>query len=192
MHMTMRKVVTVLDRAIIGALLILVVLLLGVQIARAGELIPALGWTRAINGDQTKMFGSLAFRGDLLPFLKSEVGAGYRSESKFDEQLKVRMWPVTASLWITPLPTLYAGGGVGWYHTTFDYDQSKIAFPIADQTKEEFGVHLGGGMQVPLAPFAAIDVNGRYVMMRDQQSRLVPEKFNPDFWSSSLGLAFKF
>ena len=79
MHMTMRKVVTVLDRAIIGALLILVVLLLGVQIARAGELIPALGWTRAINGDQTKMFGSLAFRGDLLPFLKSEVGAGYRS-----------------------------------------------------------------------------------------------------------------
>ena len=29
-------------------------------------------------------------------------------------------------------------------------------------------------------------------MMRDQQSHLIPEKFNPDFWTTALGLALKF
>jgi hypothetical protein len=29
-------------------------------------------------------------------------------------------------------------------------------------------------------------------MMREQDSRLVPERFDPDFWSTSLGLAISF
>jgi hypothetical protein len=49
---------------------------------------------------------------------------------------------------------------------------------------------LGGGFQVPLAPTVALDLGGRYVMLRDQQSHLVPETFDPDFWMLSLGLAF--
>ena len=116
----------------------------------------------------------------------------YRSESRFDERLHVRMWPVTASLYLAPLPMLYAGAGVGWYQVTYDYDQSKIPFAVSDETKQEFGVHLGGGMTLPVTPSVGIDLNGRYVMMRDQRSRLVPEKFSPDFWTSSLGLALKF
>ena len=31
------------------------------------------------------------------------------------------MWPITASLWFTPIPMLYAGGGVGWYQVTLNY-----------------------------------------------------------------------
>lgn len=43
-----------------------------------------------------------------------------------------------------------------------------------------------------MAPRAALDLTGRYVFMKDQESRLVPETFNPDFWTMSLGLALKF
>jgi len=161
--------------------------------ATASEIIPAVGITRAVEGnDKTRTYGSLALRGNLLPILKSELGIAYRSEERFDDQLHVRSWPVTASVWLQPIPMLYAGGGVGWYQTTYDYDQDKIAIPVKDETKSEFGVHLGGGMRVPLAPRAALDLNGRYVMMEEQESPLIPSKFDPDFWTTSLGLAFGF
>jgi len=158
--------------------------------AHAGEIIPSIGLSRTLDGDNdARVFGGVAFRGHLAPILLSEIGVAYRSESYFDDQLQVRMWPVTASLYLSPVPALYAGAGVGWYNTTFDYDS---ALPIRDETSQEFGVHVGGGLQVPLAPSAAVDLNGRYVFMRDQESPLVPESFDPDFWSTTLGLAFKF
>lgn len=188
-----QRIFNLLDRAVVGALLFLVILLVGVQLANAGEIIPGIGLTKSVDGSEDpKVFGSLGFRTGLLPFLKSEVGIAYRSESRFDEALKLRMWPVTASLWVTPLPAIYAGAGVGWYNITYDYDQDRIPFPVSDETKQEFGVHVGGGLMVPIGPSAGLDLNGRYVMLRDQESHLVPEKFNPDFWTSTLGLAIRF
>jgi len=158
--------------------------------AHGAEVIPSYGLTRSTDSNtDAKSLLAIAVRGNLSPLFQTELGVAYRSESRFDGDLKVRMWPVTASLYLTPVPTLYAGAGVGWYQTTFDY-ASTLPFP--DETKQEFGVHVGGGFQIPLAPSVAADLGGRYVMMRDQQSRLVPEKFNPDFWTTQLGLAFKF
>ena len=184
---------TVLDRAVIGSLVLLTLMLLGAQIAKATEIIPSVGLTKPVDGNEdAKLYGSLAVRGNLLPILKTEVGVAYRQEDRLDDQLHVRMWPVTASLWLQPVPAFYAGGGVGWYNMTFDYDQDRIAVPVSDETRQEFGVHLGGGVMVPLGSAVSLDLNGRYVMMRDQQSRLIPEQFDPDFWQSSLGLAFRF
>lgn len=180
------------NRTASGATVLALLLLAGTGLAQAGEIIPSLGLSRAVDGDETKLSGGVAFRGDLLPVLKDEIAVSYRSESQMDGLLRLREWPVTASLWFQPVPAIYAGGGVGLYHMTFDYDQDRIPAPIADETKEEFGVHLGGGLRVPLASTAAVDLGGRYVMMRDQQSRLVPEKFDPDFWNASVGLAFHF
>jgi len=159
--------------------------------ATAAELIPSIGITKSAHDSNAdaEIYGGLALRGSLLPLIKSEVGVAYRSESRFNNTLKVRQWPVTASLWLTPVPALYAGGGVGWYHTSFDYDQS---VPIQDETKQEFGMHVGGGLAVPLGPAAALDLNGRYVFMDSQQSQLPPQQFDPDFWSTTLGLAIRF
>jgi opacity protein-like surface antigen len=108
-----------------------------------------------------------------------EIGASYRNDEFYGGDLDVRQWPVTASLYLTPIPSIYAGGGVGWYHTTFDYAEET---GIPNSTSEEFGVHLGGGLQIPVAPMAAVDLSGRYVFMQDQESHLIPETFNPDFW----------
>ena len=174
----------ILDRALIGALL-----LAGVQLARAAEIIPAIGLTHTVDGGQNRAFGSLALRAGVAPMLKGELGLAYRSEEMNGGDLKVKSWPVTASLWLSPLPTLYAGGGVGWYNTTLDY---KETLPFKDETSRKFGVHLGGGFQIPLGPLAALDLSGRYVFLDKQKSQLPPNEFDPDYWSTSVGLAIKF
>lgn len=181
---------TLLRRLVAGAVALILLLLVGISVSQAGEIVPAVGMTKSVNGDDNaNVFGSLSFRSQLLPMIKSEIGVAYRQEERFNDQLKIKQWPVTASLYFNPVPVLYAGGGVGWYNTTFDYKDNTL---VQDETKQEFGVHLGGGFQVPIGPVAAMDLNGRYVMMRDQENKLIPEKFNPDFWTTSLGLAFKF
>lgn len=170
------------------------VLIGGVHDAGAAEIIPSLGMTRAVDnnaGNDTHLSGGLAFRGHVLPLLQAEIAAGYRSESQFDGALHVRQWPITTSLWLTPIPEIYAGGGVGFYQTTLDYDQTRVPL-VADHTRQDFGVHLGGGVQVPLAPALGLDLGGRYVMMKNQESPLIPERFDPDFWTLNAGLAFKF
>src|SRR5262245_16112785 len=180
-------------RLALGAVVLLLSIAVGVISAHATEIIPSVGLTKAADGDaDAKMFGNLALRGNLLPVLQTELAVGYRQESRFDDELKVRMIPVTGSLWFAPVPAVYAGGGVGWYNTRFDYDQDKIPVPVEDETKQEFGVHLGGGLKVPVAPAVAVDLQGRYVMMREQENKLIPGHFDPDFWTTTLGLAFKF
>lgn len=181
----------VMDRIVIGALLLLAMILLGAQSAHATEIVPSLGISRAVDSDndQAKMYGGLAVRSDLMPFVMGEIGAAYRTEERFNGDLKIRQWPVTGSLYLKPLPMLYAGAGVGWYQTTLDYSESS---GIKDETTQKFGVHVGGGVQMPLAPALGLDLNGRYVHMQKQESRLVPQKFDPTFWTTSIGLAIKF
>jgi len=181
----------ILKRLAAGLAVLLAALWAGAELARAAEIVPAVGLSRTVDGDNpSQAFASLALRGNLLPFLQTEVGVAYRSEQVIADQLNVRMWPITASLWVTPLPALYAGGGVGWYHTTLDYASN---LPFNDQTRENFGVHLGGGLKVPLgSPAVAIDLGGRYVMLQPQESKLVPEHFDPDFWTTTIGLAIHF
>ena len=163
----------------------------GAITANAAEIIPSIGITKPVNdGDaEAKIYGGLAFRGDIIPILKGEIGVAYRQEERLAGNLDVRMWPVTASLWLAPTPAIYAGGGVGWYHTTLDFDESLL---IDDETQQKFGVHLGGGLGVPLGPSLGIDLNGRYVFLEKEESALPPAEFDPDFWSTTLGLAFRF
>jgi len=39
---------------------------------------------------------------------------------------------------------------------------------------------------------AALDLNGRYVFLDQATSALPPNGFDPDFWTTSVGLAIKF
>jgi hypothetical protein len=163
---------------------------LGTTAARAVELVPSYGLTRATDGDQTKSNVGLALRTGLAgPVLQSELGVSYRSEEYYDGALRTKMVPVTASLLVRPIPTIHADAGVGWYHTNYDYAVNTPT--LADETRQQFGVHVGGGLEMPIAPGAALDLTGRYVFMESQESKLVPTKFDPDFWSMSLGLALK-
>ena len=177
-------------RVLVGAML-LSTLTVFPTISRAMELIPSIGMTKATdsNAGDAKFAGGVALRAPLLPFLKLEGGIAYRQDSYFGQSLKVRSWPVTASAWLTPFPVLYVGGGLGWYRTTYDY-QSPIT--LQSWTTDKIGVHLGGGLLVPLAPRLGLDANGRYIFMQKNNDIHPPTSFNPDFWTASLGLAIQF
>ena len=177
--------------SLVATLLVAVLALAGFRSAKAVEIIPSVGITKSArnSGEQARVYGGLALRGSFLPLLKSEIGVAYRKEERIADNLYVKMWPVTASLWLTPIPTLYAGGGVGWYHTTLDYPPT---LPVQDETHQEFGMHVGGGLAIPLSGAVALDLNGRYVFMDSQQTKLPPSSFDPDYWSTTLGLAIRF
>ena len=160
--------------------------------AHAVEIIPSVGVSKTVHDDdaQARMQFGLAARGNWGSIMKPEIGIAYREEERSDDQLSMRSWPVTASLWLAPgRGVVYAGGGVGWYHTTFDYDD---ALNIESSTSQQFGVHLGGGLGIPLANRLTLDLNGRYVFLKDETSELPPEEFNPSYWTTSLGLALGF
>ena len=157
--------------------------------AQGTEIIPSVGLTRSVDTDETKSDIGLAIRGTAIPgVLDIELKGQYRKQERFNGQLTERMWPITASAWLTPLRVVYAGGGVGWYHTTLDYN----APSPPDETTQKFGVHAGAGVRVPIAPALALDLNGRYVWLQNQETAIFPREFNPDFWDMSLGLGLHF
>ena len=178
-------------RQLLGTLLLIVMISASPGNSRAAQFIPSIGFTKATDASagDGQFFGSVAFRASLLPFLSAEGGIAYRQDSFSNDDLKVRQWPVTASLWLTPLRMLYAGGGLGWYRTTYDY---RSTLPFKDTTTDKVGVHLGGGLALPVGPHLGLDLNGRYVFMQKDSGVQFPTEFNPDFWSTSLGLAIKF
>ena len=179
-------------RGLVGACVLAAVVATSAGLARATEIIPSIGVTKSTdtNAGDARGFGGLALRAPLLPFLSAEGGIGYRQDSYSDGDVKVRQWPVTASLWATPFPMLYAGGGIGWYRTTLDFSSD---LPFKDSTTQKIGVHLGGGANVPIGPRLGLDLNGRYIFMqKDNNNVQVPTTFNPDYWNLALGLAIKF
>ncbi len=174
---------------IIGSLAALV-MCAAIKAQAATEIIPSAGLTRGTDSDDTKAIYGLALRTSAIPSLVDlELKGQYRNQMVLSGAAREHQWPVSASLWLTPLRVLYAGAGVGWYHTTLDF-QGPTAPPT--ETFEKFGVHAGGGLRVPFGSAAALDLNGRYVWMENQESVSIPQKFDPDFWDMSLGLAFRF
>lgn len=156
------------------------------------EVIPSVGMTKSTDAQAPagKFFAGFAARTALMPLVKIEAGISYRQDEIEATNIQVRQWPLTMSLWLTPMPNLYAGAGIGWYRTTLDFPDT---LPIKDSTSQELGVHLGGGVVLPLGPRVGLDLSGRYIFLQaDDKSPLLPTEFNPDFWSMGLGIAVSF
>jgi hypothetical protein len=155
----------------------------------AAEIIPSVGLTRSADGDQARGVVGLAVRAPLVKnLLDSEIGFSYRSQTYQGGALKVTSWPMTASAWLRFSSTLYAGGGIGWYNTTYHSPGGLYV----NETHRETGVHLGGGIRLPMSPKAGLDLSGRYIFLSRNQDGLIPKNFNPDAWTTSLGLALQF
>jgi hypothetical protein len=180
-----------LERTLVAALLATGLALVTVPVAKAGEIIPSVGWTKITDGNgETATSYGLALRGGIVPMLSAELGFSYHKSDLFDGQIEQTQWPLTASLWLKPMPMFYVGGGLGWYNTTLHYPNTPA---LASYTSQKTGVHLGGGITMPLVPgVASADLNLRYVYLGEQKSDLPPQNFKADFWTTSLGVAFHF
>ena len=178
------------NRAVVGALIFLALLLVGIQTARASgnQVISSIGLTRSAHGDAiVTPYAQLALRTHWTSAVMSEVGAGYRQDKFNGGDVTVKSWPVTASLWLSPMPALYAGGGIGWYQSSVDYSDR---VPYHNFTTQKFGLHLGGGMTIPVTPAVGLDLGARYVFLEKENRNDLA--FNPSHWTTSAGLAFNF
>lgn len=163
-----------------------ILLLLTPALARPAELIPSVGLTHAIRGDQDNMQAGLALRTAVFPLVQGEVAAGYHREDAAAGRDATSVWPVTMSLWLTPLGPLYAGGGLGLYNRTVDLGDRK-------DTDTQLGAHVGAGIRIPLTMAAGLDLSGRYGIVGHTGDRLThPDHLKADFWTLSAGLAIGF
>lgn len=185
-----RPFVRTLSRAALGPLALALLVCVMPHTARATEIVPSVGISKAADGGDNQTMLGLALRTGVLPRMKAELAVSHRSDKlEFAGQsVDVRTIPITASLWFSPVPMFYAGGGVGTYMQAVEYQGG--LYPTSNDTN--FGVHVGGGMRFPLAPIAALDLQGRYVFLGQQKTALANGEFDPSFWQLSAGLAIGF
>jgi len=190
-RVTHKNAARMLERSLVAALLATGLALVMVPAANAGQIIPSVGWTKMPEGDgETAVSYGLALRGGIVPFIDAELGLGYRRSDLFDGQVEQTQFPLTASVWVKPMPMFYVGGGLGWYNTTYHYPNTPA---LARYTTQKTGMHLGGGITMPLVPgVASADLNLKYVYLGEEKSQLPPQNFKADYWTTSLGVAFHF
>jgi hypothetical protein len=70
---------------------------------------------------------------------------------------------------IYPLPIVYGAIGAGWYNTSISYDIPAGALggpmALASETKQGFGWHFGGGVELPVGEVAKLVGDIRYVFL---------------------------
>lgn len=176
------------QRAAIGLLVFLLLLLAGLRSAHAVEIVPSVGVSKMTDADDQKVFVALGLRQSLLPRIETEINVGYRKEAE-EGAFEMSTIPVTLSLWVSPVPMLYAGGGAGAYFQAFRYDDSLL---IPNESETQWGAHVGGGFRFPLAPMAKVDLNAKYVFLGEKTTTFSTGSFDPSFWTASAGLAIGF
>ena len=189
MHSQQTRTMPLGVRAAIGALVFLLLLFAGLKTAHATEIIPSIGMSHGSGSDANQMFLAVGLRTGFLPRTKAELNVGYRSEDYMNGLFQLRTIPVTASVWLSPVPTLYVGGGGGAYFQTISYDNS-VVVPSSSET--QWGAHLGGGLRFPIAPMLGLDFGGRYVFLQEKTSSLSAGTIDPSFWSATAGLSIGF
>lgn len=170
---------------------ILIILISSIALQAQGIGIgPVLGIHRSEDAEGSTLMGGVALRLKLSPVLGVEGSIQYRQEKYAGDHLTVRSWPVMATGLIYPLPILYGAIGVGWYNTTFDYNQGILDL-IEDTTDQQFGWHFGGGIELPIGPNAKLSGDIRYVFL-DYDFVGIPGAgdLDSDFYVISIGLFF--
>jgi opacity protein-like surface antigen len=145
-------------------LLVVVVLSTGILSAQGIGVGPVIGYQKASDADEGRLMYGAALRLKLSPGLGLEGSINYRQEKYADGLLTVKSWPVMASALLYPLPNVYGVLGGGWYNTTYEFDQNQLPM-LNNKTKQEFGWHMGGGVEFPFSTTSKIIGDIRYVFI---------------------------
>ncbi|MBN1998680.1 porin family protein [candidate division KSB1 bacterium] len=141
----------------------LITMLIAPVNAQSVGLGPQVGYYKAQDTDGNFM-GGVAWRFKFTPMFGLKASINYRQEKYANQDMTVRSWPIMVTGLIYPLPIAYGAIGAGWYNTTFDYNQEKYSF-LKDETKQEFGWHFGGGVELPVGTNFKLAGDIRYVFL---------------------------
>jgi hypothetical protein len=141
------------------------IILMGTRVnAQSVSFGPQFGYSKAQDADKGSYISGAAFRMKLTNVFSVEASIDYREDKYANNALMVRSWPVMATCLIYPLPMVYGAVGVGLYSLTYDYDQ--IKFPLSrDETTHKFGLHFGGGAELPFGTSFMLTGDIRYVFL---------------------------
>lgn len=186
----MRRSIAVLRPLAVASLVLGLFLLTVPRSAHALQIVPSIGISQATDGGDNRAMLALALRQGMLPRTQLEFQVAHRSETfeSAGESFTLRTVPVTLSVWASPVPMLYAGGGVGAYLQGVEYGNN--IYPATNDT--QFGAHLGGGFRFSLVPMVGLDLQGRYVFLEEKTSSLASGDFDPSFWTVSAGVVIGF
>jgi opacity protein-like surface antigen len=86
-----------------------------------------------------------------------------------EDELDVRSVPVTVTGRLY-LPAgervrLFAAAGAGWYYVIYDYSDDLEGLGAEDENEHSFGWHIGGGLDVDVAPDVSLYFEGRAVFV---------------------------
>lgn len=180
-------------RATAGMFLLSCLLVCGMAYSQGVHFGPQLGIYNATDGDGSRVMGGLALRVRLSRALGIEGSVNYRREEYENGDVTVRSWPVMVTALIYPVPVLYGAIGAGWYNSSIDYNSRYLGvFPYtATESKQEFGWHFGGGVDLPVGGRTRLVGDIRYVFL-DYGFRQFPGSggTNSDFYVITVGLLF--
>jgi hypothetical protein len=153
---------------------------------------PQIGVFKAIDADNTNFVGGAAARlkfGEIFGF---EASINYRQEKYYNNSVTVKNWPVMITGLIYPIPLVYGGIGVGWYNSSFTYNNELLGLNYSSDNQQKFGWHFGGGIDVPIGNFGKIVGDLRYVFLNyDFEEFPGSENSNADYIVFMIGFLFK-
>ena len=155
---------------------------------------PQLGIYNSADGDGSRVMGGLALRLKLSRAFGIEGSVNYRKEFYDGGHVAVQSWPVMVTALLYPIPMLYGAIGAGWYNASIEYRETFLGAVDYSETdtKQDFGWHFGGGVELPLGGRMRFVGDVRYVYL-DYGFRQFPgtSGVNSDFYVITLGLLFR-
>lgn len=160
---------------------------------------PKIGYYKAQDADEGKLYGGLQARLRLGSVVGLEASVEYRPGQEYgigNQTVTTNFIPLTGSLLLfVPVNqyfTPYAVAGIGAYYTS--YDVSGIASEIGfdDDSTFNVGYHLGFGTEIPITSSIALSADYRYLFLNTDNNE---ESFDgADFNGNiiSAGLMFYF
>lgn len=125
---------------------------------------PQVGWSYTAESKVSSPVYGGAVRLRLLDFITGEVAASYRSEDA-DGGGTIETIPVQVSAMLHVVPAVHATFGVGWYHVDASLDAVGMTLSRFDDKASDAGLHVGGGVDVPLSPRMFLNLEARYVFL---------------------------
>jgi hypothetical protein len=124
-----------------------------------------------------------------------EASINFRQDESSDGLIEATSWPVMVTGLIYPVPIAYGAIGAGWYNTTFEFTPPPgyLGSPddFGDETRQEFGWHFGGGLELPIgAETAKLVADIRYVFLDYQFDSFPGADENANFLVVTAGVLF--
>jgi hypothetical protein len=151
---------------------------------------PQAGYFKSKGADDAKVMWGGAARLKVGGALGIEASVNYRTEEYENGAISVKSWPVMVTGLLYPVSVLYGAMGIGWYNSAVELRGAPGTASVSE-TKQAFGWHFGGGVELPVGSAAKIVGDVRYVFLNyDFQKLPGSSAITSDFYVIDVGLLF--